>query len=1023
MATQGSRTLDLDKVFVREIVFKDFGNRPISSNKYLITRGDGGIYFGDGPNGDPLYRSFNEFRAGDIVHKATAPYNTLWLEAGAGIEFHSTLDGTQPKTYIAATGPEQIKIAGTNDRVHFSSLTDDPDGGRTLQFAALGDMAIHVSDGTVLFESAYISTYSSLVFYESTIEQLYDNQSTNTGLVNEALSTVNFYLLSTSIVDFEARLSTTETTVDYTSSFVFSTFRNDSNGDRTILQINTVSTQTLQSVSSLTQSLTTTVLNIGSNTVSDVNIQGEAADYCTVFTSNGVLSTFTNFTKIEDDYSGVTFAIEKERLTSQSTMGTSTLYTEAQQVQIGWFPTVSTLGGSVPPNIKEQFVPVLQQIQMMETATVGGVSSVVNFAMSNIAHLDKICATGTLDISAPTTISSLTVSTINGLSPYMSTFSTITVSSAFANTVTASSIYSQELAVSAAQISSLTAGDVQASTLVGDRAAISELTVSSILGWDPYRSTFSTIFISTGAAQTFSASSLTTSTFVGDRAAISELTVSSILGWDPYRSTFSTIFISTGAAQTFSASSLTASTFVGDRAAISELTVSSILGWDPYRSTFSTIFISTGAAQTFSASTIFISTGAAQTFSASTISMSTGAAQTFSASTIFISTGAAQTFSASSMTLSTGAAQTFSASTIFISTGAAQTFSASSLTASTFVGDRASLSELSVSSILGWDPYRSTFSTIYISSGFTTNMSISSLKTSTVQAREIGASTIRVSSITAYEINVVAISSVFYSSSRAEISSLVFTNGTGTSLSVSRLSTTALGFSTAVGDTAQVSTLSTGALYFSNAIGPHISAINISTAALGFSTATGGTLHASSISTTLLAFSSGTGDSLYITQADFSSITWSTARGDTAFVSSMKISTVMGDTAPIFTFDTANRRVGINLGLTQQPRATVDISGIVYANNFVTTSDRRLKHNIRPLVMPALEALPRAYRFAWETGEEDIGFMADEVEAIAPECVYTTDTGNKAVNYMKLVVFCFDTMRMMAARIDALQKN
>ena len=47
MALNNTRTIDVDRLFVRDILFKDYGNAPISTGKILTTRGDGGIFFQD----------------------------------------------------------------------------------------------------------------------------------------------------------------------------------------------------------------------------------------------------------------------------------------------------------------------------------------------------------------------------------------------------------------------------------------------------------------------------------------------------------------------------------------------------------------------------------------------------------------------------------------------------------------------------------------------------------------------------------------------------------------------------------------------------------------------------------------------------------------------------------------------------------------------------------------------------------------------------------------------------------------
>jgi hypothetical protein len=159
----------------------------------------------------------------------------------------------------------------------------------------------------------------------------------------------------------------------------------------------------------------------------------------------------------------------------------------------------------------------------------------------------------------------------------------------------------------------------------------------------------------------------------------------------------------------------------------------------------------------------------------------------------------------------------------------------------------------------------------------------------------------------------------------------------------------------------------------------------------------------------------------------FSTVYWSTAYGlntNTTYanISTMLISTIMGDDLPILAFDRVNRRVGVNLGAVQQPRATLDVNGTVYANNFVTTSDRRLKKNISQLGVP--RDIPASYRFQYtESDEWDIGCLADEIESIAPECVYTAPNGYKAVAYAKLVPMCLSLIRDLTERMEALEKR
>lgn len=152
----------------------------------------------------------------------------------------------------------------------------------------------------------------------------------------------------------------------------------------------------------------------------------------------------------------------------------------------------------------------------------------------------------------------------------------------------------------------------------------------------------------------------------------------------------------------------------------------------------------------------------------------------------------------------------------------------------------------------------------------------------------------------------------------------------------------------------------------------------------------------------------------------YSSLYWSSGFGLTTVTQSLHLSTITGNNSPLVTFDNANNRLGINLGQVF-PRATVDVSGIVFANNFVSASDRRLKTACEPLLG---REVPAPYRFSWiRDGTADVGCMADEVEAIAPECVKVGGDGFQAVNYAKLVPYCFAAIRDLQARVEELEKT
>lgn len=99
-----------------------------------------------------------------------------------------------------------------------------------------------------------------------------------------------------------------------------------------------------------------------------------------------------------------------------------------------------------------------------------------------------------------------------------------------------------------------------------------------------------------------------------------------------------------------------------------------------------------------------------------------------------------------------------------------------------------------------------------------------------------------------------------------------------------------------------------------------------------------------------------------------------------------------------------NNQMGIyNAEMNQQNAMFGGLAGITGAGlRFIPWSDRRLKENIKR-IGTADNGLPiYSYRYVWG-GPVHIGFMADEVEKVAPEAVHTAPNGFKAVDYERAV--------------------
>ena len=105
---------------------------------------------------------------------------------------------------------------------------------------------------------------------------------------------------------------------------------------------------------------------------------------------------------------------------------------------------------------------------------------------------------------------------------------------------------------------------------------------------------------------------------------------------------------------------------------------------------------------------------------------------------------------------------------------------------------------------------------------------------------------------------------------------------------------------------------------------------------------------------------------------------------------------------------------GGNVGIgTTSPGTALQVNGTVTATNVVLTSDRRLKSNIKPLEVKALEVVGklRPVTYEWKQQRDagtrgvQIGFIAQDVEAVLPQVVVTQDDAEKtkALKYEELI--------------------
>jgi Chaperone of endosialidase len=125
---------------------------------------------------------------------------------------------------------------------------------------------------------------------------------------------------------------------------------------------------------------------------------------------------------------------------------------------------------------------------------------------------------------------------------------------------------------------------------------------------------------------------------------------------------------------------------------------------------------------------------------------------------------------------------------------------------------------------------------------------------------------------------------------------------------------------------------------------------------------------------------------------------------------------------------------GGNVGIgTATPAYKFDVAGGAHATSFPTSSDARLKREIRPLTQ-TLEKLDkiRGISFEWNelyeslgrsTGHREIGVMAQEVEAVFPELVTRWgEESYRAVDYGRLTAVLIEAVKELKARQDIQQQ-
>jgi hypothetical protein len=93
----------------------------------------------------------------------------------------------------------------------------------------------------------------------------------------------------------------------------------------------------------------------------------------------------------------------------------------------------------------------------------------------------------------------------------------------------------------------------------------------------------------------------------------------------------------------------------------------------------------------------------------------------------------------------------------------------------------------------------------------------------------------------------------------------------------------------------------------------------------------------------------------------------------------------------------------VNLGTSAQRWNDLRLSGQADAQDFVASSDERLKDNITTAPVGLIDSL-KGREWDWkESGEKGSGVVAQELEEVLPHLVHTDDEGMKSVAYNGMV--------------------
>lgn len=131
------------------------------------------------------------------------------------------------------------------------------------------------------------------------------------------------------------------------------------------------------------------------------------------------------------------------------------------------------------------------------------------------------------------------------------------------------------------------------------------------------------------------------------------------------------------------------------------------------------------------------------------------------------------------------------------------------------------------------------------------------------------------------------------------------------------------------------------------------------------------------------------------------------------------------DTSSLQQYITFSNDVDSNVIFKSATLRYVPTTGTLSATDFNSSSDTRLKHDIK-VIESGVETvdLLDPVEFKWNsTGKQSAGLIAQDVELILPHLVNTNNDGFKEINYSGVVPYLIRAIQELNARIQILESR